>query len=380
MWWLLLLLILPALAHAESLTLTFEPHPLHHDIVAGEYVPVTLRAVYDRKVAREELTIAPSDSFDWIQAAPDDWHEEMIDGLPWLVMERKLALFPRGPGLLHFGPATHRLSVIEEGSRWGERVVTAHPLTLSVGAFPKDRGWKLAAGAVELTDELSTDPSRLADGQTVTRKVTLRARGALPEMLPPRPVVSEPWLIAFAAPVERRLILTADGPVAEAVWTWQFRPETGEPGVIPPVTIPFFNTGTRAMDQVEIPPLPIGYASFYTAQVQTGRFGLGARLGMIAALLAGVGVGAAAVLRAQVPETTRAGWARALRRWSPRAAWRIRRAARTGDLPRLRRLLAENRPEAREAAALVERAIYAPDGAFDAEATLRALRGRAAPT
>ena len=82
---------------------------------------------------------------------------------------------------------------------------------------------------------------RVADGQTVTRTVTLRAKGALPESLPPRPVVSEPWLISFAAPVERRLILTADGPVSESVWTWQMRPETGEPGVIPPAKIPFFN-------------------------------------------------------------------------------------------------------------------------------------------
>lgn len=373
-WLALLLLLGPAFAHAESLTLTFEPHPLHHDIVAGEYVPVTLRAVYDRKVAREELTIAPSDSFDWIQAAPDDWREEMVDGLPRIVMERKLAVFPRGPGLLHFGPATHRLSVIEEANRWGEREVVAHPVTLSVGAFPRERGWKLAAGAVELTDELSTDPSRLADGQTVTRTVTLRAQGALPEMLPPRPVVSEPWLISFAAPVERRLILTAEGPVAEAVWTWQFRPETGEPGVIPPVTIPFFNTGTRAMDSVEIPALPIGYASFYAAQVQTGRFGLAARAATLAALLAGLGAGAAVVLRSSVPETTRAGWAAALRRRSPFAAWRLRRAVRAGDLGAARRLLAETRPEAAAAAALLDAALYRPGAAFDPAAFRRALR------
>jgi hypothetical protein len=369
-----LLLLLPLAARAENLTLTFVPHPLHDEIVAGEYVPVTLRAVYDRKVAREDLTIAPSDSFDWLQAAPDDWHEEMIDGLPWIVMERKLALFPKGPGLLHFGPAAHKLTIIDKDSRWTDREVTAHPLTLSVGAFPKERGWKLAAGAVTLTDELSADPSRLTDGQTVTRRVTLRAKGVLPEALPPRPVVSEPWLISFAAPVERRLILTEDGPVAEAIWTWQFRPETGEPGVIPPVAIPFFNTQTRQMDAVEIAALPIGYASFFTGQVRTGRFATADVLPIALALAAGLGAGLALLLRLRVPETTRAGWARALRRRSPFLAWRIRRAARQGDLLALRRLLDQARPEAKTAAALVERAIYAPDAPFDADATLKALR------
>ena len=94
-------------------------------------------------------------------------------------------------------------------------MVVAPPVSLSVGAYPAERGWKWVAEAATLTDELSADPARLADGQTVTRRVTLRAKGTLPEALPPRPIVSEPWLISFAAPVARRLILTEEGPVSE---------------------------------------------------------------------------------------------------------------------------------------------------------------------
>ena len=85
-------LLLPRLAAAESLTLTFVPHPAHDTVVAGEMIPVTLRAVYDRKVARESLAIAPSDAFDWVQTGPDHWGEEEIDGRPWIVMERPLAI------------------------------------------------------------------------------------------------------------------------------------------------------------------------------------------------------------------------------------------------------------------------------------------------
>ncbi len=371
---LLLALLIPRLAAAESLTLSFEAHPRHDSVIAGEMVPVTLRAVYDRKVARDALEIAPSDSFDWVQSSPDHWQEEEIGGKNWITMERGLSLVPKRAGVLRFGPATHTLTIIDEASQRQDRTVTAPPLSLSVGAYPAERGWHWVADAATLTEELSTDPARLADGQTLTRTVTLRAKGTLPESLPPRPVVSEPWLITFAAPVERRLILTADGPVAEAVWTWQFRPETGEPGVLPPVTIPYFNATTRKMDALEIPALPIGYASFFTNQVQTGRFGASSRLAEAGALAAGLLAGAALVLTRAAPDTTRDAVARLRRRWSPLRRWRFHRAARRGDLLALRRHLAETRPDATRAAALLETAIYRPGSSFDPAAFRRALR------
>jgi len=369
------ILIAPRLAAAESLTLSFVPHPAHATVVAGEMVPVTVRAVLDRKVAKEDLAIAPSDSFDWVQVAPDRWRDELIGGKSWLTIERDLAIVPKRSGLLHFGPATLTLTIIDERSQRQERTVVAQPLSLSVGAYPVERGWPWVAEAVTLTDELSTDPSRLVDGETVTRRVTLRARGTLPEALPPRPIVSEPWLITFAAPVERRLILTEEGPVSEVVWVWQFRPETGEPGVLPPNAIPYFNAATRRMDAVEIAPLPIAYASFYTSQVQTGHFGALHRLAEGGALLAGLVVGSTLILRRHAPDATRAGWRRLARRWSPVRRWQMRQAARGGDLLALRRLLAEVRPEAAEAAALLDLAIYQPGARFDPAAFRRALHG-----
>jgi hypothetical protein len=387
---LLLALLLPRLAAAESLTMSFVPDPAHGSIVAGEMLPVTLRAVYDRKVALSDLEIAPSENFDWIQTAPDVWKNETIDGKSWIVMERALAIVPKRAGVLHFGPATHRLTIIDEASQRQERTVVAAPLSLSVGAFPNgtgapgaslneggtlgDRGWKWVAEDATLTDELSTDPSRLVDGETVIRRVTLRAKGTLPESLPPRPVVSEPWLITFAAPVERKLLLTAEGPVSEVVWAWQFRPETGEPGVIPPVTIPFFNATTRKLDAVEIPALPIGYASFYTAQVTTGRFGAEEDLAMAAAVALGFGAGLALILSRHAPDATRSTLGRLRRRWSPLLRLRLRRAARAGDLLALRRLLADVRPQATTAAGMVETAIYRPGERFDLAAFRRALR------
>ena len=94
----------------------------------------------------------------------------MIDGKSWIVMERGLAIVPKRAGVLHFGPATHEHDHHRrEQSQRQERTVVAPPLSLSVGAYPVERGWQWVADAVTLTDELSTDPSRLADGETVTR-------------------------------------------------------------------------------------------------------------------------------------------------------------------------------------------------------------------
>lgn len=331
---------LPALAEG-NLTLRILADDSAQHALAGEMIPITIRAVYNRKIANEKLELAPTDAFDWIQTAPDDWHEEMIDGLPWIVMERHLAIWPRRAGVLHFGPARHRLTVIDKQSQRKDVVVEAPPLALSVGAFPAERGWKLAARALELTDDLSTDAAHLADGETVTRRVTLRALGSLPEHLPPRPVVSENWLITFAAPVERNLTLTADGPVAEAVWTWQFRPETGEPGVLAPVTIPWFDSTNRRMTTVEIPPLTIGYASFYTGRVPTGRIGAAQVWAIAGMVLLGLclGLGLAAIRLA--PAATHGIWTRLCRHWSPLPRIRMWQARQRGDLLALRRAAEE---------------------------------------
>lgn len=347
----------PALAEG-NLTLTIRAETPGKPVV-GEMIRVTIRAVYDRKVANEALEIDPSDAFDWIQLAHDDWREERIDGLPWIVMERRLAIWPRRAGLLRFGPARHRLTIIDQQSRRQDVVVEARPLDLSIGEFPEVKGWRFTASLLELTDEISTDAARLADGEIATRTVTLRALGALPEHLPPRPIVSEPWLITFTPPVERDLELTPAGPVAKVVWTWRFRPETGEPGVLESVKIPWFDTRAHKMETVEIPALAIGYASFYAGRAPTGRVSAGQVWALGGLTLLGCVGGLGLAARRLAPERTAEAWRRARRRWSPLVWWTLWRARRRGDLLTQRRL-AEDLGFSAEAKAALDRAIYGP--------------------
>ena len=226
-----------------------------------------------------------------------------------------------------------------------------------------------------LTDELSTDPARLADGETVTRRVTLRAKGTLPEALPPRPIVSEPWLITFAAPVERQLLPDRGraglrGDLGLAVPPRDRRARRAAADRHPLLQRHHPRGWTRSRSR----PLPIGYASFYTSQVQTGRFDAAGRLAEAGALLAGLAAGGALVLSRRAPDTTRARLAAPPPPLSPLLRWRLRRAARDGDLLAARRLLAETRPEATEAAALLDAAIYGHGTGFDPAAFRRALR------
>ncbi|MEI4472733.1 hypothetical protein [Frigidibacter sp. MR17.24] len=383
----LALLLLAGAARAEEpRLLTIEPHPRATAIVEGEMIPVTIRGVYDRPVAREEMTIAPSDRFDWVQLAKDDWHRERIDGIERIVVERHLALFPNHTGIATFGPVTHALQIIDrETSRRVETTVTARPVQLTIAPLPdtppfkSPHGWRFAAAGLSLTDELSTDPATLRDGQTVTRTVTLRAEGTLPEMLPPRPVVQQNWLITFTAPVERRLELTPAGPVATVVWRWQFRPHTGEPGVLPAEVIPFFNTTTRRVEKVEIPALPIGYASFRSSQIRGGQLSAGTLLALAATGVVGLVAGLALLLQGERLAGARlaASWARI----APGPWWQLRRARDPLALRRAaaRWVTARGVAPERAAAALapLDRAIYAPaPGPFDRRAFRRAL-GRA---
>lgn len=384
----------------KSLTLIVEPRFV--PAVVGEMIPVTIRGVYDTEIALEEMEIAPSPSFDWVQLEQDSWRNERIGGVTRRVVERKLAIFPKTSGLDTFGPVDHVLTVIGANSQREELTVHAQPAAISVGPMPDDPpfekpwGWRFTASRLTITDELSTDPAQLSDGEIVTRTVTLRADGALPEMLPPRPVIQEPWLITFADPIQKSFERDANGVTSTVIWTWRFRPATGEPGVVPPVPIPFFNTTTRKVEAVEIPPLPVAYASFEASQVPGGEMRRGARLAYLGALgmglLAGVAISALGV-------EGRTGWfGRARRFYSPIPLLRLRRAARAGDLLSLRRAgedyLApgEARSPARRAEALarLETAIYGPgtsgldtggldsggldSGGFDARAFVRDLR------
>ncbi len=331
---LLILLLLPVLAHAQGDARLMILHD-HGNPVVSEMVPLTIRGEYDLTVSLEDMRFPNSPDYDWIQTARDDWHKERVNGRLLQIFERKLALFPRRDGALHIGPLTHHLTyVTATGGR--ERIdVTAPPVTIAVKPFPG--GYRpLSASQMELTDELSAPPGQLRQHEVLTRRVTIQAVGAMAHHLPPRPDLSAPWLISFTRPEQRETRLTEAGPVARVVWEWQLRPITGEPAILPAVALPWFDTRNRHIEIAALKPIPFGFAgfgaNFGAAEGTATRNAVlalavfaGAMLAGLAVLLAGQGMASPAALRHR------------LRRRLPGPHLpAMRRAARAGDLPALR--------------------------------------------
>ena len=238
---LLLLLLLALPARADSLRLIVpEMRP-----VVGEMIPITIRGEYSGQITLEKLIFPDSAAYDWIQTARDRWADERVEGLPYRVFERRIAVFPRRPGTLTIGPVTHQLTKAQGMTRPVFDIV-APPVTLAVTPYP-GAGRPLASRHVTITDEFSADPARLGPAETFTRRITLTADGSMAHLLPPRPLIREPWLISFAAPEIRETRLTPQGPIAVAVWEWSLRPHTGEVGSLTPIRFPWFNTQIREM-------------------------------------------------------------------------------------------------------------------------------------
>lgn len=329
----LLLCLLAGSARAESLRLLV---PQMQPVVS-EMIPLTLRGEYTRQIALETLTFPNSEDYDWMQLSRDQWRNEEIEGRTVRVFERRIGIFPRHAGALTIGPVSHHLTVVAGNNRREPLEAVAPPITLPVAPFPAESS-PLSARGLLIEDELSAAPGALRDGETLVRRVTLRADGTLPHLLPPRPALREPWLITFAAPERREMQPTANGPLTTITWEWHLRPKTGEPGVLPAVAIAWFDTTSRQMRTAEIPAIPFGYASFGDNRAGAEHLPAGQVGAALLALAAGLAAGLAVAL-AGVSRRRRAEVRRLLLRLSlivpPRRA--LLRVAATGDLFALRR-------------------------------------------
>lgn len=329
----LLLCLLAGAARAEGLRLLVpEMRP-----VVSEMIPLTIRGEYTRQIALETLTFPGSEDYDWMQLSRDQWRDEEIEGRTVRVFERRIGIFPRHAGALTIGPVAHHLTVVGGNNRREPLEVTAPPVTLTVAPFPAESS-PLSARGLLVEDELSAAPGALRDGETLVRRVTLKADGTLPHLLPTRPAMREPWLITFAAPERREMQPTADGPLTSVTWEWHLRPKTGEPGVLPAVAIAWFDTTSRQMRSAEIPAIPFGYASFRDNQTGAEHLPAGQVGAALLALAAGLAAGLA-VTFAGLSRRRRAEVRRLLLRLSlifpPRRA--LLRVAATGDPFALRR-------------------------------------------
>ncbi|MCQ0969550.1 hypothetical protein MLD63_03750 [Paracoccus sp. TK19116] len=347
---LLMLLLAGPIAAQERDTLSLELILDPRDVapLEGEMILATLRGIYRETITNEDLKLRAMTDFDWTRLGQDAWSDQRIDGRAARVFERRIAFYAKREGTLEILPIAHELQVLDGEGRREIVIVRSPPVRLRIEAKPQGAGdaW-LPVRALELSDDWSVDPATLEDGQSVTRRLVLRALGATPEMMPLQPTLRQPWLIAFTPPEERDFQVTAQGPVTTLVWTWSLRPITGQPGVIPAVTIPYFDTHTRTPRSATIPAAQIGYGSFADNAVSGWRADLGFGAAHLAIFVATMLLTLTIALRDRTADRVIA--TRVLLQLRRRQdLLRLRRYAKAGDVYRFRslarRLLQQARP------------------------------------
>ena len=343
----------------------------HHKPVVSEMVEITIRGEYDLTVSLEEMIFPNSPDYDWIQTARDDWHKERVNGQLLQIFERKVAVFPSHDGDIKIGPVTHRLTYVTENGQREQLDVTAPEITLNVLPFPGNHR-PLSASKLTLTDELSAEPGQLKQNEVLTRRVTIEAQGTLGHYLPPRPDLSQPWMISFTAPEERETTITDQGPVARVIWEWQLRPHTGEPAILPGTGFAWFDSANRQVKIAPLDPIPFGFAGF---GANFGNTAVGDEWwnGLISlAILVFAALGGLAVLLWRQSPLQRDALLIRLRRLLPSPHRReMHRAAEENDLPALREAVGRDLhwrgvPYA-EGLAELDRQLYAeePPAGFD---------------
>lgn len=352
-----------------------------------QMVLATIRSVFFVNLTLEEMTVPRMRDVEWVQLSPDYWAEERIDGRTARVMTRRMALFPQRPGETTIRAVTHEVQITGAGGARTRHVVKSEPVTLQVRPGLAAAGdWWMPVLALEVTDEWNKDAGSLEDGDSAQRSVTVQALGATPQMLPPQPPMREPWLITFKPPEVREMALTPLGPMTTVQWTWNLRPKTGEPGVLPEVRIPWYDTAGDAPQIAILDAAPFGYESFGDNAAINWRSGFQG----IWVLVAGGAAGALLTLLAMIPGArirSRSEIAAAIRRRLPDPDRRaLRRAARRGDrrgfrmaaaaLLRRRRL---GERETLDVLAPVDAGLFAdgdPESGTDLTAVARTVLGR----
>ena len=332
--------LFPVLAGAQSREVL--PHELDISVTVEEtnatpfereMILITIKGIYRRHITLENLVQPDLTGFSWAQLGPDNWREERLDGKKVKIFERRMAIYPDQPGELTIGAFRHDLTLTDEGDDWFEHRIFSQPITIDVAPAPAQTGWWFPTRSLQVSDQWSNAPDQLKPGEGVLRVVRLEALGVTPEMIPPMPDLTSPSAMIFPHPEKRLVELTPEGPVTYAFWRWTIRPSNDTSTIVEPLTFSYYDTRERDAREVTISAQRVAYGSVVPERpADLPELPKPVTLpGMSVAILSGIVFFAVCV----------AGlWGRGFSgvpRMFDRFAYRLRFAARMGDLQRSRR-------------------------------------------
>ncbi len=179
----------------------------------------------------------------------------------YLVLEKKLALFPQQVGRLEISPvlAEVRLpstSGFDPFRVGGEvRSLRSNALSIDVDAIPAefDAAYWLPANLIELREEWDGDPDQLVAGEPITRRLSLRAEGLTAAQLPELKWPSVDGIKQYPDQALLQNATTSKGINGQRVQNVALIP--GAPGLyrLPEIRVPWWNLKSG---RVEVATLP----------------------------------------------------------------------------------------------------------------------------
>lgn len=206
----------------------------------------------------------------------------VVDGVSYLVTERKYAIFPQKSGTMTIKPLALTAQVIVASQPdfrdfFGSRMtrtkrVLSNEVVLNVKPAPsefKGKNW-LAAEKLELSQTWSGDTQQMKVGEPLTRTLTLRGVGATVGQLPElNTIKTDAKLKAYPDQPVLDEQKQADGIIATRQEKIALIPSEVGKHVVPSIEIPWFNTKTQKMEIARIPETVINVIGVGANQPET---------------------------------------------------------------------------------------------------------------
>ncbi len=228
----------------------------------GEPIVLHVRSSLRANATRDKIIQPALTDFDWQQFGMDISSEEMLDGYWTPVIERVLLVTPLKVGSLTIPPFIRRVEVVTANEERVEASFVSNSLVIDVrsreGVGSADDWW-LPAKSVKISDEWEPASDKIPFGETAHRVLTIEAAGVTADRLPPPPSLRAPGVISFLGPVDRRTIVSDEGPIARASYSWSVRPISIMPATAPAIHIPWFDVATRKMRDAVAPEREVAF-------------------------------------------------------------------------------------------------------------------------
>jgi hypothetical protein len=199
-------------------------------------------------------------------------YTKRIDGTRYTVFEIKCAFFPDRSGALVIPPFVAQVTVPQQTQQnsslffqrflnQGRRLqLKSKPVDLDVKEKPKDfpanAVW-LPAQSLTATETWSDDPQNVATGGSITRTVTLQARGSLGEQLPTLPTYRLDGFKLYPDQAKTDKQLDTDSVNGSRIESIAMLPTRPGEFQLPEIRVPWWNTKTDKLDYAVLPAIAL---------------------------------------------------------------------------------------------------------------------------